>query len=733
MDARAKAFCEATEIAGAGASDGAVQRQRWLRAVLDASPVASLAVDAAGRILLANPRALTLLAHDAPTLAMLELGDVLTRIDGTPLAVSVVRSLEGTQAPATAPVLHARTGDGRVLRVELTAATFEGFEAELHVVALLDVTRRDASESEREMLLQLLEQSTDFVGLGDLDGRILWLNAAARRMIGLDDFRGHRIADYVAPRYRDWYLHTFLPKVRADGGGEAEMALVNLKTGEEIDVHRSIFTIRDPATGAPVGLGTVTRDIREQKRAHRSLEAERLRLQLALDAGGMGSWEWDPITNRAIWNAREFDLAGMMPTSDGAVDARAFFDRIVPEDRASVEAAIADAFTRGEEFVQEFRIQDPVRGRRWLAGQARLVPDGVGGVRMIGLNWDVTESHRREDELRHANERVRTSVELLSRAERAARVGAFIHRLDRDEGIVWSDTLYEILGVPKGRKPTPDVVFEMYTPAIAAVVRHAATDARRTGIPVEIEVPLRPGPGRADWVHLYLVPHMDDGRCVQVSGAVQDISARKRLEHEVVAAANAERERIGADLHDDLGQVLTGLSLQVGSHARDAQADPKLTAQVEQIERTLQRAREACRRLARAYVAPVSVAGFGEMLLQLATDVPDTIRCMVHSQPLPPATGVGVAQELFRIAQEAVSNAIRHARCTTISIDVAVAPDRIELSVTDDGIGTPPDGRVGGVGLTTMRSRAARLGGLLRIETPDGGGTRVQVTVARLD
>jgi PAS domain S-box-containing protein len=733
MDARAKLFCEAAEVTGAGAPPGAVQRQQWLRAVLEASPTPSLVVDDAGRLLLANSRALTLLAQDASTLAMFEIGDVLATVDGKPLDVSGIRSLEHASTPPSVPILHARTGDGRTLRVEVTAAAFEGFETSLHVVALLDVTRREASESEREMLLQLLEQSTDFVGLADLDGRLLWLNEAARKMVGVDDCRGRNIADYVAPRCRDWYVGTFLPTVRANGGAEGEMTLVNLKTGEEIDVHRAAFTIRDPASGRPVGLGTVTRDVREQKVARQALEAERMRLQLALDAGGMGSWEWDPLTNRAIWNAREFDLAGMLPTADGAVDARAFFERIVPEDRASVEAALADAFTRGEEFVQEFRVQDPIRGRRWLAGQARLVPDGAGGVRMIGLNWDVTESHRREEELRHANERVHTSVELLSRAERAARVGAFIHRLDRDDSIVWSDTLYDILGVPKSQKPTPDVVFDMYTPAIAAVVRHAASDARRTGHPVEIEVPLRPGPNRADWVHLYLVPHLEDGRCVQVSGAVQDISARKRLEHEVVAAANAERERIGADLHDDLGQVLTSLSLQMHAHARDAQSDPKLAAQVEQLERTLQRAREACRRLARAYVAPVSVLGFGEMLLQLATDVPDTIRCMVHAQPLPQATGVGVAQELFRIAQEAVSNAIRHSRCTTISIDVEVADDRIELKVTDDGIGTTPDGRVGGVGLTTMRSRAARIGGMLTIEPPDGGGTRVRVTVARLD
>lgn len=734
MEARARAYASA-DVRTTTASGDELKRQQWLLTVLDASPTASIAVDAGGRVLIANARAQALLAQTAATASMLDVSDILSTVAGHPLDASGVAAL-ASAPPSAPPVVHQlRTGVGRVLRVEVSAAAFDGVEATIYVLGLLDVTRRDESEYQRELLLQMLEQSTDFAGLADLDGRIRWLNAAAQRMLGIDgnDYRGRHVSELVPPSYREWYVDTFLPKLKADGFAEAEMTLENRQTGEQYEVHRAVFAIRDPASGHRIGFGTFTRDISAQKKALRALEAERLRLQLALDAGGMGSWEWDPITNRARWNAREFELAGLTPTPDGTVGAQAFFERIVPEDRAAVETAIADAFTRGEEFTHEFRIGDAARGPRWVAGQARLVPDGSGGVRMIGLNWDVTESHRRVDDLQRANERVRTSVELLNRAERAARVGAFIDRLDSPDGLVWSDTLFDIVGLSREQRPSRDRVFEMYSPAIAAVVRRALLGARESGAPVEIEVPLLPKPGRAEWVHLYFVPHLEAGRCVQVSGAVQDISARKRLELEVVGAANAERERIGADLHDDLGQILTGLSLQLHAHARATRDDAEVSATVEHLERTLQRARDACRRLARAYVAPVSVQGFEEMLLQLAADVPDAIRCLVHPQPLPGNLPVCVAQELYRIAQEAVSNAIRHSKCSTISIDVDVACDRVELCITDDGIGAPPAGRVGGVGLTTMRSRAARIGGLLSMERPEQGGTRVRVTVARLD
>jgi PAS domain S-box-containing protein len=730
-DFRPPADCHEGVVCGSLA-----RRERWLRALLDASPAAMIVGDARGRVVVVNARAHVLFGYTEQEFVGLKVEALLPERLRESHARHRAAWLAQSAPPTEVRELLALRKDGSELAVEIHLSAMPGAEERLVVVAVLDVSRRHAVETERETLLQVLEQSTDFVGLADLDGNLRYLNGTARRLVGHDacDYRGRRIEEYVAPRSRPYYDQSFLPAVRARGVAHAEMWLRNLRTGEEIEVHRSIFLVRDPASGAPVGYGSISRDMRDLRRARHELEAERRRLRLALDAGGMGVWEWDYDANRSLWSDREFELAGVEPVRDGPVDTAEFFARVHPDDRASFEAAIARAIASGEEFAHEFRIRHPTRGVRWLAGRARLVPAEDGGVRMLGLNWDVTEHREREAALRAANERAGTNFELLNRAERAARVGAFVDRLDRADGLVWSDTLFELLGVPNDGTHDRARALEMFPAAVRAVLKDAIAKVEDDCNPVEIEVPLVPAPGRAEWVRVYFVPHLEGGRCVQISGAVQDISDRKRLELEVVAAADAERERIGADLHDDLGQILTGLSLQMHALVRQLGGEGALAEQARSLEATLQRAREACRRLSRAYVAPVSTESFEAMLLQLAADVPDEIRCIVRAtHPLPTKTPMNVAQELFRIAQEAVSNSIRHSGCREITLDLIVGDERIELVAQDDGVGPRPGGRAGGVGLTTMRSRAARIGGLLAIEPRDGGGTVVRVTVARND
>jgi PAS domain S-box-containing protein len=710
------------------------RREQWLRDVLEASPAAMIVGDALRRVVLVNERACRMFGYDEQEFTRLPIDRLVPERGRAAQARDYAQFLAGATLPRAKRELRALRKDGSELDVKVQFSRLRGTEESLVVAAVVDVSRERAVQTERETLLQVLEQSSDFVGLADLDGKLRYLNATGRRIVGHDvgDYRGRPIGEYVAPRSKQYYEETFLPAVREHGLADGEMWLRNLRTGVEIAVHRSIFLVRDPATGAPVGYGSITRDVREQRRARQELEAERRRLHLALDAGGMGTWEWDLGSNRAAWNEREFDLAGLTASGDGSVDAREFFARIPEEDRAGVEASIARSLATGEDFVHEFRLRHPERGLRWLAARARLVPDDAGGVRMLGLNWDVTEHHEREDALRAATERAQTSLALLSRAEQAARVGAFVDRLDRDDGLVWSDTLYDILGVPRDGPLRRETAVSMFPPTVQKMLQDAIAAVGHQGSPVEIEVPLVPAPGRAEWVRVYFVPHLEGGRCVQISGAVQDISVRRRLELEVVAAADAERERIGADLHDDLGQVLTGLSLQLHAFGRQLRGDSAASEQVNTLEGTLQRAREACRRLARAYVAPVSTDTFEAMLLQLAADVPDEFRCIVRAtEPLPPTTPVNVAQELFRIAQEAVSNSIRHSRCREITLDLNVSAERIELVAQDDGVGPRPGGRAGGVGLTTMRSRAARIGGLMTIEARESGGTVVRVRVAR--
>jgi PAS domain S-box-containing protein len=126
-------------------------------------------------------------------------------------------------------------------------------------------------EQARDDLVQLIERSNDFVGTADLDGRIIYMNSAAKRLIGLGAERALHFSEYVAPESLDYFTNAFIPAVRQHGHASAEMKLRNLTSGELIDVICSTFLLLD-RKGNPNLLATVTRDISDRKRHEEHLD-----------------------------------------------------------------------------------------------------------------------------------------------------------------------------------------------------------------------------------------------------------------------------------------------------------------------------------------------------------------------------------------------------------------------------------------------------------------------------
>jgi PAS domain S-box-containing protein len=225
-----------------------------------------------------------------------------------------------------------------------------------------------------------------------------------------------------------------------------------------------------------------------------------------------------------------------------------------------------------------------------------------------------------------------------------------------------------------------------------------------------------------------------DGEPLYVVASVADVTERRRLEEAAIEAAETERRRLSYELHDDLAQRLAGasvLSHTLGEHLREDDHPGAATAV--RLGDLVRDAMAHARALSRA-LAPVDLLseGLAEALGRLcnSTEQAYGVTCRFEASMDTQVADPSMATHLFRIAQEAVSNAGRHARAKEICVSLEGGPGGLRLTISDDGIGLPHAavGTTSGLGLRTMRARAAALGGTLVLDGSERG-TTVRVVV----
>jgi signal transduction histidine kinase len=204
------------------------------------------------------------------------------------------------------------------------------------------------------------------------------------------------------------------------------------------------------------------------------------------------------------------------------------------------------------------------------------------------------------------------------------------------------------------------------------------------------------------------------------------MARRTRLEREVLEISEREQRRIGQDLHDGLCQQLTGISLL--SRSLLQKLSNHLGSEVEQITNLINETIEQTRQVTRGLLpVPEEVMGLMLALRELADGVSRSgqIVCAFHCARPVPIPDRAAATNLYRIAQEATQNAIRHAVATRIEITLTRDESAIYLEVIDDGRGLPRERSSTGLGLEIMAYRARSIGGFLEARRGEEGGTVV--------
>lgn len=269
---------------------------------------------------------------------------------------------------------------------------------------------------------------------------------------------------------------------------------------------------------------------------------------------------------------------------------------------------------------------------------------------------------------------------------------------------------------------------------------HAVQKYLREGIPEQQgfveEVSSYQNASGEHWVEWRLGPVRDrNDRITHCLVIARDITERKRLEKEILEINDRVQRRLGQDLHDGLCQQLTGIELM--SQVLEQKIALKSKSDAARIGEIAKHVREAIaqtRLLARG-LSPVMLESEGLMsgLRELASNTEKIfgVECVFQCDAPVLVNDHAMATHLFRIAQEAVSNAIRHGKATRIVIRLQPEGDRLELKISDNGSGFPAEPPVQkGMGLHVMQSRAGTIGGNLTVETGASRGVLITCNVA---
>ena len=270
--------------------------------------------------------------------------------------------------------------------------------------------------------------------------------------------------------------------------------------------------------------------------------------------------------------------------------------------------------------------------------------------------------------------------------------------------------------------------------AAAAAVRNAAT----RGAPFEIEARLGTADGSYRWSACRAVPqYAADGSVASYVGACWDTSAKRRMESslrqlaaKLVAVQESERARVARELHDDIGQQLAVLSLRLETLAREP-GPAAMQRGVAEACTALQEIAAAVHALShQLHPAKLRLLGLLQTLQTLCRDLSaeDGIRIRWHTRGVPQNIGEELGLCVFRVAQEALRNAIKHSGATVIDVSLMATPSTLTLRISDNGAGFDPlTSPMAGIGLQTMRERVDLVGGVLAVEALRPHGTTVRV------
>jgi PAS domain S-box-containing protein len=582
-----------------------------------------------------------------------------------------------------------------------------------------------------------------FVGLFSSEGIVLDTNQAPLTAGGL--LRG----DVVGRRFVDlpWFSHSEIERARVSDAiaraarGETsrfETTVLSSKNGiVYIDAAFAPLPGPDDTITRVVGTGV---DVTVRRKAEHELRRSQEMIAEAQRLARLGSWEWNVGKDQVTWSDELFRIYALDPARHVPSYA-SFLATVHPEDREHTSTVLRLAIENVSAFVYDHRIVRPDGSVRMLHTRGEVVPGRDGRVaRLVGSCWDITdrwEALRGAEKARAEAEAARQEMENI--LERVADGFVAVDRECRYRYV--NESARRVMGRDP-RSLIGKLMWDEFPEVRGHEFQRACEQALAEQRPVHVWNYFQPWDR---WFEGRLHPSPEG-----LSIFFTDVTEQQKAQEELRASAEQlralaarlseireeERKSIARELHDQVGQALTALKLDLewtrGEIA--AGAPPETRARLAAMDALLDQTLDTTRRIS-ATLRPAFLDDLGlpaALRWQAAeftqrTGVACQTRLPDAAPPLAPATALA----LFRILQEALTNVARHAGAKNVRIGLTLEGASAILTVADDGRGIAPEvlSRQTSLGLMGMRERALAFGGTLELSAEVGRGTTVVVRV----
>ena len=724
-----------------------------LRRLLEHSPDAVSILDATTRTIWTTTAATRLLGYGPEELAARQVTELVHPDDFASFQALLIQTLAAPGMVVFGAVrLRHKNGSWRWIEGNatnlLTDLSIGGI-----VVNFRDITEHKQAEAalqaSEQLYRALFENAADSIVLIDLQTlEFVAFNDEACRQLGYtrEEFAKLKISDFDILDTDTVAVRQHIESLALDRVTEFETKQ-RTKTGAVLNVAVRSKLVQVGSKILTLGIG---RDITERKQMIDALQQEQEKMALAVAGSNGAPWEipMDPtqpgyLPDKMCASPRLKEFIGFR--DDEFPDSvAAWFERIHPDDAAVVRAsAQAHAAGQAPAHKVEYRIRHKDGSWRWLSSIGSLFRDQQGRpLRWAGIDWDITDRKRTEVELEQlvqertqdlqaAQQRLQsiydTSRDAIVFADITGRFLEFNHAFEKLTGY----------GGPELRQLT---FFQLTPPEFVELSRRMTGNVVRTGETARYEKDyLRKDGTRVPVAITAWAVHDATGEITGIAGIVRDVTDQHRLQREILEVSDNERRRIGQDLHDDLCQMLTGITFAVGSlEERLTAGNLVAAAATHEIGELLQRANREAHNIAHG-LYPTELEGVGLLaaLQRLADEITRTGKAQCE---LLCDTSVAIPDQaqtlhIYRIVQEALANALRHGLATVITITLAVVDGQISLEVANNGRDWPIElAKPAGMGLNIMAYRARMIGGALQICRGEHGGTIVGLTLpARSD